>query len=487
MWNAQRIAALLIVAFWLTMMALLVNRETAVSALPPSGAPLTGPAETWMRVLLPGGRQAGYIHYTEAPESRRGAPGRHLTVQSRAVLNLLGQPSEIALWGEAWHAVDGDQAEFDLRLRAAEHSLRAQGDVAGGRLDATLHTGGETIPVVLPVPADFRFAVAGMGAVPDLSALEPGDETHVESFSPASLTLTKSTVRLLRREPIHIMGAAVQADVVELVSDGMKSVAWLSAAGEMLRVETALGFSLERCRKSEALLETTPADTADLMKLASIVPAGAAPFAGARRMRVRLSGVDEDIQLVAGPSQRPLGPGEWLVEPVRPEGEPGVLADPTAWLASTAFVQSAHPRIAEQAAVIVGDAQDPWEKARRIYDWVYANIAKVPVASLPSALEVLETRQGDCNEHTVLFAALARAAGIPTEIAVGVVWSEDYQAFYYHAWPEVYVGQWVWMDPTLGQEIADATHLKLLAGGIEQWVRLAPFLTRLNIDVREIG
>ncbi len=42
--------------------------------------------------------------------------------------------------------------------------------------------------------------------------------------------------------------------------------------------------------------------------------------------------------------------------------------------------------------------------------------------SIPNALEVLESKKGDCNEHTVLFNALARAAGIPAKTAVGVVY-----------------------------------------------------------------
>ena len=123
----------------------------------------------------------------------------------------------------------------------------------------------------------------------------------------------------------------------------------------------------------------------------------------------------------------------------------------------------------------------------RIYEWVYENIEKSPVASIPSALEVLATKAGDCNEHTMLFAALARAAGVPTRIALGVVWSDVYQGFCYHAWPEVYVGRWYWMDPTLGQPLADATHIKLLTGSLSKWTQIAAFLGQLEAEVAETG
>ena len=56
-------------------------------------------------------------------------------------------------------------------------------------------------------------------------------------------------------------------------------------------------------------------------------------------------------------------------------------------------------------------------KAGKLVDWVHKNLEKRPVLSVPNALETLENRIGDCNEHAVLLAAFARAAGIPAEDA----------------------------------------------------------------------
>jgi len=155
-------------------------------------------------------------------------------------------------------------------------------------------------------------------------------------------------------------------------------------------------------------------------------------------------------------------------------------------LRADAFVQSDHPAIRRQADAIVGAESDPWLRALALHDWVFEHVEKEPVVRIPSALEVLERRRGDCNEHTVLYAALARAAGLPTRIAIGLVWSDAYDGFYYHAWPEVRIGDWVRIDPTLGQPLADATHLKLLTGGIESWPQLLPYLGRLEIEVVDV-
>ena len=106
--------------------------------------------------------------------------------------------------------------------------------------------------------------------------------------------------------------------------------------------------------------------------------------------------------------------------------------------------------------------------------------------SLPSAREVLRTKVGDCNEHTALYVAMARAAGIPARIAVGLVYIHG--AFYYHAWPEVYVdnGLWLPVDPTLNQFPADTTHLRLTRGGLDKQAAILPLMGRLKIDVLDV-
>ena len=69
----------------------------------------------------------------------------------------------------------------------------------------------------------------------------------------------------------------------------------------------------------------------------------------------------------------------------------------------------------------------------------YGMLEKKITFSVPNAVQVLETRQGDCNEHTVLYVALARALGLPARTAVGLVYVNG--AFFYHAWPEVWLGE----------------------------------------------
>ena len=73
-----------------------------------------------------------------------------------------------------------------------------------------------------------------------------------------------------------------------------------------------------------------------------------------------------------------------------------------------------------------------------------------------------ESREGDCTEHAVLLAALARACGIPARVAIGLVYVDQAGGFGYHMWTEMYLsGHWIPLDATLGQGGIGAAHLKL--------------------------
>jgi transglutaminase-like putative cysteine protease len=154
-----------------------------------------------------------------------------------------------------------------------------------------------------------------------------------------------------------------------------------------------------------------------------------------------------------------------------------------AYLRPEPLIQSANPRIRAQSRLILngGREHDPAKAAALLTHWVYGHLKKEVTASIPSALQALERRRGDCNEHTTLFVALARAAGLPARTAAGLLYRNG--RFYYHAWPEVYLGDWVAVDPTLDQVPADAARLRLTIGGLAQQVELVRLIGRLKLEV----
>ncbi len=147
------------------------------------------------------------------------------------------------------------------------------------------------------------------------------------------------------------------------------------------------------------------------------------------------------------------------------------------------LIQSHDPRIEAQARQIIGRTSDPTRATELLVRWVHDAVAKDAAIIVPSALEVFESRRGDCNEHTVLFIALARAVGLPARTAAGLVYLDG--SFYYHAWPEVYLDGWVPVDPTFGQVPADATHLRFTGGGLARQIEMIRLVGRLTLEVVE--
>ncbi len=72
---------------------------------------------------------------------------------------------------------------------------------------------------------------------------------------------------------------------------------------------------------------------------------------------------------------------------------------------------------------------------------------------LASATHIMDSRTGDCTEHTVLAVAILRSLGIPARAIVGMLLSEEFggyrNVFVYHMWAEAYVkGKWIFVDAT---------------------------------------
>ncbi len=119
--------------------------------------------------------------------------------------------------------------------------------------------------------------------------------------------------------------------------------------------------------------------------------------------------------------------------------------------------------------------------ARAVSDWLYSNIRKTSVLSIPSALEVIKTREGDCNEHAILAVALLRALKIPSRVVFGLVYEKG--AFFYHAWVEFFDGRkWIEFDPTWGLFPADILRIRLGVGNVSEWVKVLEYVGKIKIS-----
>jgi hypothetical protein len=119
---------------------------------------------------------------------------------------------------------------------------------------------------------------------------------------------------------------------------------------------------------------------------------------------------------------------------------PDVLVNPT------------NADIVKAAAAAVGTEKNPWLRARRIYDWLLAQV--LPGPSQGDALATLHSRRGDAMGYASLYCALLRAAGVPARVVAGYLVADDAKPAVRHFWDELYIETlgWVTVDPFLADD-----------------------------------
>jgi transglutaminase-like putative cysteine protease len=112
--------------------------------------------------------------------------------------------------------------------------------------------------------------------------------------------------------------------------------------------------------------------------------------------------------------------------------------------------------VARAASSAIGAEKNPWLKARRIYDWLLAQLSPGP--SLGDAVATLRARRGDAKGYAALYCALLRAAGIPSRVVAGYLVGEPPQQTLRHFWDELYIESlgWVPVDPFLADDPTQA-------------------------------
>ena len=399
--------------------------------------------------------------------------------------------------------------EFDLQLDTETAPIQATGRVLGDSLMLiAVTTGAEK-------PDTQRVKLSGPILMPTLLplALALGEKPTVGKsytlpvFDPSSMSQKDVTLQV-RAESLFVVNDSSVFDstssrwrgVLPDTLHGFQIVAetsggftgWIDEQGRIVQT-TQFGLELRRLPYEVAFdnwrldeeKRGTVATDGDILESTAI--AANKRLTGATDMlRVRLSNVTLAGFDLAGPRQQLSG------DTLTVRRESGAALDASyalpfgaqrlapADLRAEPLIEVNAPEIRRLAGRL-SVSRDPREVAARINAWVHDSLVQRVTFGVPSALQVLRSRSGDCNEHTQLFVALARAAGIPARTAAGLAYVDG--KFYYHAWPEVLLGDWVAVDPTFGQFPADAAHLRFVQGGLARQTALLRLMGQLHIDV----
>ncbi len=131
------------------------------------------------------------------------------------------------------------------------------------------------------------------------------------------------------------------------------------------------------------------------------------------------------------------------------------------YLQPTQFIECDKEEIINLAKQIIGNETDSWSVVKLLLNWTHNYLEPLQPIGALSATNILKTMKGNPIEYNILFASLARALGIPTRISFGKQYNPPISAFEFHVWNEVWMGEWVAVDPYYNESAPHALLIKM--------------------------
>lgn len=241
----------------------------------------------------------------------------------------------------------------------------------------------------------------------------------------------------------------------------------VDAAGNVVHEVMSLGaYALERVDASQAEAQQPDQVFDHVSALLQKSPYRIPSRDMDQKIRYRFDNHGNPVELPAGAGQRTWRDGQttWIQVCASCPLDAAVLDDDERQraLEATQWLESADPGLAKRARNLAGTG-DAAAKMRRLADFVRRHMGtQIDMLGYGTALEALRTRRGDCTEFAVLLAAMGRAVGVPTRIAIGRVYARHFEGYRHvfvpHAWVQAWTGNgWQSFDAAIGT--FDSTHL----------------------------
>ncbi len=419
-----------------------------------------------------------------------------------------GQEINLDMTYRSTETLGGELIDFEMEYVQGPVPTKTRGRLAGDTLVIETTTQGkqETSRIAGAAGCGGFFAVQQSLLN---KPMQPGETRNLRAIIPGFNVVGENRMTALDFEQTELPTGPrelLRIDVVTTAPGGasLNGALWIDRTGE-LHKQRIDAMNLESFLATEAeAKEEAAAVSLDLVSGVGVPVDKAIPSPHATKRvvyLVRLKEGDPAAAFVAGPAQQveSVDPHTarlkvWATRPDGPAGNPAAKADPPGDedRQPNNWIQSDNPKIAAMAKEAAGAQTDPWQTAVAIERYVRGKITQKNYSqAFASAAEVADSLEGDCSEHAVLLAALARAKGIPARVAMGLVYKD--RKFYYHMWNEVYVGdRWIALDGTLGQGGVGAAHLKLGhsnlhgASAFTSFLPLLNVIGRLEVEVEEV-
>jgi hypothetical protein len=436
--------------------------------------------DTWMNIYQ-NNKKIGVVHRTFANLEKKS----HFNETVFMKINTMGVAQALNILTEGDLNPDMTLSSFNFDLNSNLFRFNAHGHVDKNKL--ILFTG---------LPDAQEKSEIQLKDIPHISGsiydaafradLEKDRTRSFSIFDPSTLSIRSIKVTRSADEIIPIMGKRILTKKYCADFMGAKNCAWLNKDGDLVKETGILGLSMEKVSKQLAQEGIADQGSADFTQIASI-PSNV-EIAEPEKLsiiKIKIDGINGMLSLDSDRQNFHHNiltiAKENLSSSSSSTSNNNIPKEIAVFLKPAPLIQSDHPQMKAQVEKIIKPTDTAEQKARKIVNWVYRHVAKKPVLSVPNALEVLKNKVGDCNEHSVLTAALLRAAGVPSQIEAGLVYLHG--RFYYHAWNVFYSEKWITADAVFNQVPADVTHIRLVRGDGAEQLNLMGVMGKIKLEV----
>ncbi len=408
-------------------------------------------------------------------------------------ITRLGMPLEFDVSESFIEGADGRPIAFRLDQTLSKFKSRVSGRVnEEGRLEIEKKSIGPVQRSTVAWPQGALMA-EGVRLLQMKKGLTEGSRYTVQVFDASVMGAINVDIRIGSKKQVDLLGRLV--DLTEVHSTyavpgagAVDSVSYVDEQGSALKSTTPIfGMELELVSCTRAFAESD-FDTTELMdKMILVSPLALDRINELMAITYQCTPTTKQAVLSIPSSMNQTatrhadGSATVIVRPrAAQSGQtfPYTGSDPEALAALTSniYLQCDDTRVIELARTAIGDATDALLAARKIESYVSKFIQEKDLSvGYASALETIESRQGDCTEHALLCAALCRAVGIPARVVIGVVYVDQFgtlsHCFGGHAWTRVLIkDQWLDLDAAFigtGRGGYGPGHLALAVGNGE--------------------
>jgi hypothetical protein len=421
------------------------------------------------------GNKIGYSEYSSGPATLHG---KALTrSDSKTIMNagLLGSALTMEMNSTSWLSADGKPTKMTFAMSSAGRTQNIVANFGPKSVEVAIDNSGTKSTKTLQIPngaiVDDPITMITAGV------MHPGDTKPFYVLDPTTVSFIRNEVKIVGPGKAEVRGKSFDATVVEITDPRAGMTVYLSAKGDLIKIDGPMGIEMLPISKAEAL--AAPGEYAPSIDLAyATMIKTDKPIddpAGLKKLSLRVTA--KNLKSVpSGDHQTVKRDGaSWLisVHPPQLSASPGstidkAAAEKVAFTKPSLNIPSNAPEFKRLAASIVGKEKNVDKASLLVQRWVNKQMKpNAGIGVLRDATEIVKTKEGVCRDYAILTVTLLRAAGIPARLASGLVnWDGN---FYYHAWAESWNGsKWIGIDSTTAQAQISAAHVKLGEGNVEQ-------------------